>query len=52
MARKHNTKHRRSRSNYPERLKKRGETSRSVRMPTLAELRKRAGVTERVAVDG
>lgn len=50
MARKHNVKHRRSRSNYPERLKKRGETSKSVRMSTLQQLRDRAGVAERVNV--
>lgn len=50
MARKHNTKHNRSRSNYPERLQRRGETSKSVRMPTLQELRNRAGVVERVNV--
>jgi hypothetical protein len=31
VARKHNTKHRRSRSNYPQRLALRGETSVSVR---------------------
>jgi len=32
MARKHNTKHNRSTSHYPERLAARGESSASVRM--------------------
>lgn len=32
MARKHNTKHNRSKSRYPERLRARGETSASVHM--------------------
>lgn len=33
MARKHNTKHNRGVSHYPERLKKRGVSSASVAMP-------------------
>lgn len=42
MSRKHNTKHnQRSTSKYPERLKKRGQTSASVRMPEVDSLRKR-----------
>jgi hypothetical protein len=38
MSRKHNTKHARTRSHYPERLKARGETGATVRMKSLAEL--------------
>lgn len=45
MARKHNTKHNRSQSNYPARLRARGLTSVSVRMPSLTDLRKRQGYT-------
>lgn len=33
MARKHNTKHNRSTSHYPDRLRDRGESSATVRMP-------------------
>ena len=44
MSRKHNVKHRRSKSNYPKRLAKRGQTNSSVRMTDLATLRRRAGV--------
>ena len=40
MARKHNTKHNRSRSHYPDRLKRRGLSSASVRMPDLDTLRR------------
>ena len=43
MSRKHNTKHTRKRSRYPERLKKRGMSSAAVRMDDLETLRKRAG---------
>jgi hypothetical protein len=39
MARKHNTKHSRTRSHYPERLQRRGVSSASVRMPDLDTLR-------------
>lgn len=35
MARKHNTRHNRSRSRYPERLAARGETTATVRMPFI-----------------
>jgi len=35
MSRKHNTKHQRSVSNYPARLRARGETPASVRMPFI-----------------
>jgi hypothetical protein len=37
MSRKHNTKHNRSMSKYPERLAARGKTSASVRMRVLTE---------------
>lgn len=43
MSRKYNTKHQRGRSHYPERLKRRGLTSVSVRMADLATLRRRQG---------
>lgn len=43
-SRKHHARHNRSRSHYPERLAARGLTSVSVRMLSLEELRKRAGV--------
>lgn len=43
MSRKHNTQHSRSQSKYPERLKKRGVSSASVRMEDLETLRKRQG---------
>ena len=38
MSRKHNTHHSRSRSNYPDRLKARGISSRSVRMIDFIEV--------------
>lgn len=41
MARKHNTKHNRSQSKYPQRLKVRGMSSASVRMEDIETLRKR-----------
>lgn len=36
MSRKHNCKHQRSKSRYDRRLRNRGETSASVRMPTIS----------------
>jgi hypothetical protein len=33
VSRKHNTKHHRSRSHYPDRLRRRGVSSAAVRMP-------------------
>lgn len=44
MARRYTTRHNRTRSNYPLRLKKRGLTSASVRMDDLRTLRRRHGV--------
>lgn len=41
MSRKHNTKHARSKSRYPLRLKARGVTSAGARMLDLETLRKR-----------
>lgn len=35
MSKKHNTKHNRSRSNYPSRLQARGASASSVRMPFI-----------------
>lgn len=35
MARKHNTKHNRSTSHYPDRLRDRGESTASIRMPFI-----------------
>lgn len=42
MSRKHNTRHNRKRSRYPERLRKRGLTNVDVRMDDLATLRRTA----------
>ena len=44
MTRRYHTKHHRTRPRYPERLKRRGETSVSVRMEDLDTLRRRHGV--------
>ncbi len=41
MSRKHNTKHRRTRSRYVDRLRKRGQSSASVRMEDVDVLRVR-----------
>lgn len=41
MARKHNCRHARSASRYPDRLQARGMSSASVRMPDLETLRRR-----------
>lgn len=38
MSRKHHTKHNRSPSRYPDRLRARGETSTTVRMPFIDRL--------------
>lgn len=43
MARKHNTKHNRGQSKYPQRLKMRGMSSAAVRMEDIETLRKRQG---------
>lgn len=45
MSTKHNTKHRRGRSHYPDRLKRRGLKA-APRLRTLYELRKNAGCSE------
>lgn len=47
MSRKHNVKHNRSKSRYPDRLRARGVTGASVRMPTVETLRKQAAARER-----
>jgi len=41
VSRKHNTKHRRTRSRYVDRLRKRGQSSASVRMEDVDVLRAR-----------
>lgn len=46
MSRKHNTRHQRSRSNYPKRLSIRGVSSRAVHMLDLDDLR---GIARRLA---
>lgn len=46
MSRRYNTKHNRVRSRYPQRLKKRGLTSVSVRMASLSTLRRRQGARD------
>jgi hypothetical protein len=59
MSRKHNTRHSRARSRYPERLRRRGQTSATVRMADLETLRARqsryanmAAVAAAIETDG
>jgi hypothetical protein len=46
VSRKHNTKHRRGRSNYPARLRARGETSSTVRMTDFVGIDKQRRADE------
>lgn len=46
MSRKHNTRHERALSRYPQRLAKRGVTTVEVRMTDLPTLRHRQGYRE------
>ena len=46
MSGKYNTQHHRGLSNYPQRLKRRGVSSASVRMESLDTLRKRQGFND------
>jgi len=56
VSRKHNTKHARRRSRYPERLARRGVTNVDVRMSSVPELRRRAerhtGAVINLPIDG
>lgn len=49
MSRKHNTKHRRSPSQYPERLAARGATNVSVRMKDFVGVKEQAGGKDKYA---
>lgn len=51
MAGKHNTRHSRGKSHYPQRLKKRGETNVTVRMPSLEQLRQWQHAEEPTVMD-